>query len=78
MFAQNLIKDTDYFIGTHRAHGHYLAYGGSAKKLLLELMGKDGALCFGRGGTQHTFYKNFFQMAFKAHLLLLVLDWDFH
>src|SRR5262249_31057045 len=44
----------------HRGHGHYLAYGGPADQLLAEIMGRAGALCLGRGGTQNLCYKRVF------------------
>lgn len=63
-----LTPGLDYFLGTHRAHGHYLAYGGNAEHFIAELMGREGAICGGRGGTQHLcfsrFYSNGIQGAF--------------
>jgi 2-oxoisovalerate dehydrogenase E1 component len=49
----HLRKGVDAFFATHRGHGHYLAHGGSEEALLAELMGREGALCLGRGGTQN-------------------------
>jgi 2-oxoisovalerate dehydrogenase E1 component len=56
----HLQKGVDAFFATHRGHGHYLAFGGPEDKLLAELMGREGALCFGRGGTQNLLYRRFF------------------
>jgi 2-oxoisovalerate dehydrogenase E1 component len=50
----------DAFFATHRGHGHYLAQGGSPEALLAEIMGREGALCAGRGGSQHLCDNNFF------------------
>ncbi|NGX63682.1 MAG: Acetoin:2,6-dichlorophenolindophenol oxidoreductase subunit alpha [Candidatus Anoxychlamydiales bacterium] len=50
--CQNL-KDTDYVLSNHRAHAHYLAKGGSFKKMLAEIMGKKDGCCSGRGGSMH-------------------------
>src|SRR5688572_23315550 len=47
----HLAPGVDAFFATHRGHGHYLAHGGPADALLAELMGREGALCLGRGGT---------------------------
>ena len=57
---KHLYTGKDFFIGTHRAHGHYLAHGGLPEKFLAELLGKEGALCAGRGGSQHLVFENFF------------------
>lgn len=54
------VGDDDYVFSNHRCHGHYLAYGGSPRKLLAEIMSKESGLCKGRGGSQHIHYKNFF------------------
>lgn len=43
----------DLFVGSHRAHGHVLAAGVPVDRLLAEIMGREGALCGGRGGSQH-------------------------
>lgn len=56
----------DAFFSTHRGHGHYLAYGGPEEPFLAELLGKEGALCRGRGGTQHLFFKRYFSNGIQA------------
>src|SRR5262249_2896665 len=56
----HLIPGVDAFFATHRGHGHYIAHGGPPEALLAELMGREGALCLGRGGTQNLLYKRFF------------------
>lgn len=48
----NLKKD-DYVFGTHRSHGHYLAKGGSMKRLVAEVYGKETGCSKGRGGSMH-------------------------
>jgi 2-oxoisovalerate dehydrogenase E1 component len=53
-------ESSDVVISNHRCHGHFLAYGGSEKALMLELMGKKGGLTNGIGGSQHIYYKNFY------------------
>jgi 2-oxoisovalerate dehydrogenase E1 component len=62
----HLRKGTDAFFATHRGHGHYLAYGGPEDKLLAELMGRQGALCLGRGGTQNLCYQRFFSAGIQG------------
>lgn len=56
----------DAFFATHRGHGHYLAYGGGEDRLLAELMGREGAICQGRGGTQNLCYKRFFSAGIQG------------
>ncbi|MDO8512139.1 MAG: thiamine pyrophosphate-dependent dehydrogenase E1 component subunit alpha [bacterium] len=43
----------DNVMGTHRAHGHYLAKGGDLKKMFAEIYGKETGCCAGIGGSQH-------------------------
>lgn len=54
------IAEHDAVFSNHRCHGHFLAYGGSAEELLLEIMGKSSGICGGRGGSQHLCYRHFF------------------
>jgi pyruvate dehydrogenase E1 component alpha subunit len=49
----SLLKKNDYVLSNHRAHAHYLAKGGSLKKMLAEIMGKETGCCKGRGGSMH-------------------------
>jgi 2-oxoisovalerate dehydrogenase E1 component len=62
----HLKPGTDAFFATHRGHGHYLAHGGPEDQLLAELMGREGALCLGRGGTQNLCYKRFFSAGIQG------------
>lgn len=55
----NLNKN-DIVISNHRCHGHYLAYHEDVVGLLAEIMGKEGGVCKGRGGSQHIYKENFF------------------
>ena len=43
----------DYLAGTHRGHGHFLAKGGDAKRILAEVFGREAGYSRGRGGSQH-------------------------
>ncbi|MBI2299118.1 MAG: thiamine pyrophosphate-dependent dehydrogenase E1 component subunit alpha [Armatimonadetes bacterium] len=43
----------DQVSSTHRGHGHLLAKGGCAKRLMAELFGKATGYSHGRGGSQH-------------------------
>lgn len=43
----------DTIASTHRGHGHALAKGMDLVPFFQELLGKDGGLCRGRGGSMH-------------------------
>lgn len=43
----------DYVFSNHRAHGHYLAKGGSLEGMIAELYGKASGCCRGIGGSMH-------------------------
>ncbi|MFC4059391.1 thiamine pyrophosphate-dependent dehydrogenase E1 component subunit alpha [Planomonospora corallina] len=48
-----LLGPADFVFSNHRGHGHYLARFGDAHGLLAEIMGREGAVCGGVGGSQH-------------------------
>lgn len=52
----------DMVLSNHRGHGHFLAVTDDLDGLLLEIMGREGGVCGGRGGSQHLraprFYSN--------------------
>jgi TPP-dependent pyruvate/acetoin dehydrogenase alpha subunit len=43
----------DHLFSNHRGHGHYLARFRDCHGLLAEIMGREGAVCNGVGGSQH-------------------------
>jgi pyruvate dehydrogenase E1 component alpha subunit len=43
----------DVIASTHRGHGHSLAKGCDVTGMMLELFGKQGGLCGGKGGSMH-------------------------
>ncbi|MEY4571942.1 MAG: hypothetical protein RLZ10_1159 [Bacteroidota bacterium] len=47
------LKDTDYVLGNHRSHGHYLARGGDLKRMFFEIYGHQSGCCGGLGGSMH-------------------------
>lgn len=51
--ACSAISQDDLVGSTHRGHGHALAKGLEAKRLMAELLGKETGYCKGKGGTQH-------------------------
>ncbi|MBA2892917.1 thiamine pyrophosphate-dependent dehydrogenase E1 component subunit alpha [Nonomuraea soli] len=48
-----LLGPHDHVFSNHRGHGHYLARFGDPHGLLAEIMGREGAICGGVGGSQH-------------------------
>jgi pyruvate dehydrogenase E1 component alpha subunit len=47
------LDDDDYIASTHRGHGHAIAKGCDVTGMMLELYGKAGGLCGGKGGSMH-------------------------
>jgi pyruvate dehydrogenase E1 component alpha subunit len=47
------LRDSDYIASTHRGHGHAIAKGCDITAMMLELYGKAGGLCGGKGGSMH-------------------------
>lgn len=47
------LRERDVVYSGHRAHGHVLAKGAPMPETLAELMGRDGGLCRGMGGSMH-------------------------
>lgn len=51
--VMSLLNENDYIFSNHRGHGHYLARFKDEEGLFAEIMGKEGAVCNGVGGSQH-------------------------
>lgn len=47
------LDSRDLMFSNHRAHGHYLAKGGSLPGMIAELYGRSTGCCGGRGGSMH-------------------------
>ncbi len=47
------LKKNDIVFGSHRAHGYYIARGGSLKSFVAELYGKAAGCGKGKSGSQH-------------------------
>ncbi len=54
------LKDGDFIFSNHRGHGHYLARYNDFEGLLSEIMGRQGAVCKGVGGSQHLYREDGF------------------
>ena len=51
----NALHNNDLIFSNHRCHAHYLAKGGSLKRMYAELAGKENGCSGGRGGSMHLF-----------------------
>jgi len=47
------LRVDDRLTSNHRGHGHALAKGADPKRMMLELYGRDGGYCRGKGGSMH-------------------------
>ena len=47
------LDDRDAIASTHRGHGHCIAKGCDEHGMMLEIFGKKGGLCGGKGGSMH-------------------------
>jgi TPP-dependent pyruvate/acetoin dehydrogenase alpha subunit len=47
------LRRADYLTSTHRGHGHTLAKGADPTRMMLELFGRAGGYCGGKGGSMH-------------------------
>ncbi len=48
-----IMRKKDFAVSSHRAHAHYLAKGGSLKKMIAEIYGKETGCSRGKGGSMH-------------------------
>ncbi len=51
--AAAVMSETDYVVGHHRSHGHLLAAGADARRMMAEMFGKRTGYCKGLGGSMH-------------------------
>ncbi len=47
------LSDADFIASTHRGHGHCIAKGCDVEGMMLEIYGRAGGLCKGKGGSMH-------------------------
>ena len=47
------LSNEDTIVSTHRGHGHCIAKGCDVPKMMLEIYGRAGGLCKGKGGSMH-------------------------
>ncbi|WP_449065207.1 thiamine pyrophosphate-dependent dehydrogenase E1 component subunit alpha [Planomonospora algeriensis] len=64
-----LLGDDDFVFSNHRGHGHFLARHAEPYGLLAEIMGREGALCAGVGGSQHVYHGRFLSTGVQGESL---------
>jgi pyruvate dehydrogenase E1 component alpha subunit len=47
------LRDEDFVASYHRGHGHTIARGADPARMMLELYGRKGGTCGGKGGSMH-------------------------
>lgn len=65
------LTPSDIMTGTHRSHGHFLAYKDDTEGLLAEISGRPWGLVGGRGGTQHLHAGNFYSNGVQGSMVPL-------
>ncbi len=63
------LQPGDVVFSNHRCHGHFLAYGGDARALFAELMGKATGVCSGRGGSQQLHWRDFYSNGIQGGIV---------
>jgi pyruvate/2-oxoglutarate/acetoin dehydrogenase E1 component/TPP-dependent pyruvate/acetoin dehydrogenase alpha subunit len=51
--AMAALRDDDYILTHHRAHGHLVAKGGDVARMMAELFGRKTGIMKGKGGSMH-------------------------
>ncbi|MEV0974402.1 thiamine pyrophosphate-dependent dehydrogenase E1 component subunit alpha [Microtetraspora glauca] len=64
-----LLRDDDFVFSNHRGHGHFLARHAEPYGLLAEIMGREGAVCGGIGGSQHLYHRRFLSTGVQGESL---------
>lgn len=64
-----VLSEMDFIFSNHRGHGHYLARFQDPQGLLAEIMGREGAVCQGVGGSQHIYRTNYLSTGIQGESL---------
>ncbi|HEY1620461.1 MAG TPA: thiamine pyrophosphate-dependent dehydrogenase E1 component subunit alpha [Streptosporangiaceae bacterium] len=67
-----------FVVSNHRGHGHYLAQFGDPAGLLAEITGRSGAVCGGRGGSQHLYRDGFCSTGVQGEGVAVALGMALH
>ncbi|ONF75003.1 thiamine pyrophosphate-dependent dehydrogenase E1 component subunit alpha [Amycolatopsis keratiniphila] len=75
---RTLLREDDFVFSNHRGHGHYLARFGDPAGLLAEIMGRDGAVCGGVGGSQHILREGYLSTGVQGESLPVAAGMALH
>jgi TPP-dependent pyruvate/acetoin dehydrogenase alpha subunit len=73
-----LLEESDVVLSNHRGHAHYLARYPEPAGLLTEIMGREGALCAGLGGSQHLHRPGYWSTGVQGQTLPLAAGMALH
>ncbi|MEU6162847.1 thiamine pyrophosphate-dependent dehydrogenase E1 component subunit alpha [Streptomyces tanashiensis] len=73
-----LLSEGDYIFSNHRGHGHYLARFRDPHGLLAEIMGREGAVCNGVGGSQHIYRDRYLSTGVQGQSLAVAVGVALH
>jgi TPP-dependent pyruvate/acetoin dehydrogenase alpha subunit len=66
---EGVLLPDDWVFSNHRGHGHYLARFADPASLLAEIMGREGGVCGGYGGSQHLLRDRFMSTGVQGESL---------
>jgi pyruvate dehydrogenase E1 component alpha subunit len=69
--VSGLLGGDDHVFSNHRGHGHYLARFADPEGLLAEIMGREGGVCRGVGGSQHLYRPGYLSTGVQGESLPL-------
>jgi acetoin:2,6-dichlorophenolindophenol oxidoreductase subunit alpha len=75
---RRLVSGEDFMFSNHRGHGHYLARFDDVFGLLAEIMGRQGAVCNGVGGSQHIFRDRYMSTGVQGESLPVAVGVALH
>jgi TPP-dependent pyruvate/acetoin dehydrogenase alpha subunit len=73
-----LLRPQDMVFSNHRGHGHYLARYDDPVGLLAEIMGREGAVCSGVGGSQHVYRDGYISSGIQGQSLPIAVGVGLH
>lgn len=73
-----LLTPEDMVLSNHRGHGHYLARFEDPAGLLAEIMGRQGAVCRGVGGSQHIYREQYLSTGIQGESLPIAVGIALH
>lgn len=72
------LLDGDHVFSNHRGHGHYLAHCEDPEGLLAEIIGREGAVCAGVGGSQHLHRERYLSTGVQGQTLPIAVGVGLH